>query len=234
MSVILAFEASADACSVSLRLSPVEVNILKSDEPRAHAAHLLPFVQELLDQAGRTINDIDYIACAVGPGSFTGLRIALSVAQGLAFSANKKIVPINSLSALAFSAQAPADCTVLPMMDARMAEVYWGAYSSEGVALNESLQAVLGAEDSLLADLEAIPSPQALLPVGNAWDDIAFAQAAQGSLSMKSPLLTQVDAGHIAALADKQLPLGALDPQLVDLCYCRNSIAWNKRTRIRS
>lgn len=234
MSVILAFEASADACSVSLRLSSTEVKILKSEKARAHAAYLLPFTQTLLDGAGCSINDVDVIACAVGPGSFTGLRIALSVAQGLAFSADKKIIPINSLSALAFSARAPSGSLVIPMMDARMNEVYWGAFNEKGEPIDGQYEAVLGSEESLFSALASLPSAHNFVSVGDAWSSIKFARTALSSLPAHQSTSAQVDAGHIAELAAKLDPSFRVDPQLVDLCYCRNSIAWNKRTRIRA
>ena len=233
MTVTLAFEASADACSVSLRLASSETKTLRSAQARAHATHLLPFARQLLAESNKSLSDVDVIACAVGPGSFTGLRIALGVAQGLAYSADKLIIPVNSLAALAFAAKAPSGCTLIPLMDARMREVYWGVYDSAGHALSETQAAMLGSRESFAQSLGDSANAQSQVPVGDAWTQIDYAAKCLSLLSDRRYLDTSVDAGHVADLAAQQVT-EALPPHLVDLCYCRNSVAWNKRTRIRS
>jgi len=99
-----------------------------SDEVRAGQKHsdlLLPMVDRLLNETGIRLDDLDGIAFGAGPGSFTGLRIACAVAQGLAFGAGKSVVPVSTLLALAEASGAER---VVAALDARMSEVYLAAY----------------------------------------------------------------------------------------------------------
>lgn len=93
---------------------------------------LIPAIQSLLAQAGLGLSDLDAIAFGHGPGSFTGLRTACSVAQGLAFGAGVPVLGIDTLMAVAEQAHAQEGCTqVLAVLDARMDEVYAGGYELE-------------------------------------------------------------------------------------------------------
>ena len=95
----------------------------------ASSTALIPVIQGLLDQARLRLRDLDAIVFSRGPGSFTGLRTACSVAQGLAFGADVPVLGIDTLLAVAEQAREQAGCTrVLAVLDARMDEVYAGAY----------------------------------------------------------------------------------------------------------
>lgn len=94
--------------------------------PRQHAQLILPMIQSVLAQAGVSVKQLDAIAFGRGPGSFTGLRIAAGVVQGLAFGAGLPVVPVSSLSGLAVqSFQLTGSTEQLVVIDARMSEVYW-------------------------------------------------------------------------------------------------------------
>lgn len=124
---ILALDTSTEYCSVAL-LHGIHVG---SDEVHAgqkHSELLLPMIDRLLNDAGIRLGDIDGIAFGAGPGSFTGLRIACAVAQGLAFGAGKSVVPVSTLLALA---EASGADRVVAAIDARMKEVYLGAYERD-------------------------------------------------------------------------------------------------------
>src|SRR5262249_52322118 len=97
--------------------------------PMQQAQLILPMVAELMQDTGLTVGELDYIAYGCGPGSFTGIRIASSVAQGLAFAAGKPVVPVSSLAILAQTAWQDLGCeAALIAVDARMGKVYWANY----------------------------------------------------------------------------------------------------------
>lgn len=125
---ILAIETSAAACSAAL-LVDGEVDGLFHFAPRLHGDLILPMVSELLSNHGIKLAEIDALAYGCGPGSFTGVRMASSVVQGLAFGVNKPVVPVSSLLAMAQGVYTTLGYTqVACAFDARMNEVYWGAY----------------------------------------------------------------------------------------------------------
>ncbi len=130
---ILAIETATQACSAALLLDNGEVLSRLELAPRRHTALILPFIDALLSEAGIALNALDAVAFGVGPGSFMGLRLATSVAQGLAFGADLPVVPISSLRALAQVAllALPQENKVLAGWDARMGEIYWGLYKRE-------------------------------------------------------------------------------------------------------
>lgn len=128
----LALDTSTEQASVALYAdgtlyTAVDLNL------RQHAKHLLPMIDDLLLKAHIKLDALQGILFGAGPGSFTGLRIACSVAQGLAYAANLPIYPVNSLHAIATEAFEQGIKTgVLVMLDARMHEVYWAYYPSLG------------------------------------------------------------------------------------------------------
>jgi tRNA threonylcarbamoyladenosine biosynthesis protein TsaB len=138
---ILALDTSTEHCSVALL---DEGRVLAVDAPagQKHSEVLLPMVDGLLEDAGLRLEDLAGIAFGAGPGSFTGLRIACAVAQGLAFGVGKKVVPISTLLAMAAGSGA---ARVVAALDARMNEVYLAAYVRDGdgwrTIIRPSLQA---------------------------------------------------------------------------------------------
>jgi tRNA threonylcarbamoyladenosine biosynthesis protein TsaB len=101
----------------------------ESSGVRTHSQSVLPMVQDLLREAGLKLADCDAIAFGAGPGSFTGVRTACGVAQGLAFGAGLPVLPLVTLEAMAEACRARTGATeVLAVLDARMNEVYWAQY----------------------------------------------------------------------------------------------------------
>lgn len=153
---VLALDASSELCSLALIFNNgTQFYYLQSDKPRSHAQTILPMMNELLSKAGLTLKDIDLIALTNGPGSFTGIRIAVSVAQGLSYGTGIPCLPVSSLTAMTYSLFSQSDSKgndqvsalkngsnsdkldsigyqpgdyVIPSLDARMSEVYWGLY----------------------------------------------------------------------------------------------------------
>jgi tRNA threonylcarbamoyladenosine biosynthesis protein TsaB len=120
---ILALETSTEFCSVALYLDD---KILTQEilAERRHSEIVLPMVQEILADAELTLAQLDGIAFGAGPGSFTGLRIACGVAQGLAFATNLPIVGVSTLEAIA---QQTGEQKIIAALDARMGEIYHAA-----------------------------------------------------------------------------------------------------------
>jgi tRNA threonylcarbamoyladenosine biosynthesis protein TsaB len=125
---LLAIDTATQACSVALLDG--ETLITRYEEPgRGHSELILPMVDEVLKEGAVPLSGLDCIAVGRGPGAFTGVRIAISVAQGLAFGAGLKIVPVSDLAAVAQRVARTAEArTVVACMDARMGEVYWGVF----------------------------------------------------------------------------------------------------------
>lgn len=133
MTRILALETATDACSVALWQDGA---LLARFEPgaRRQTERVLPLVDELLAEAGIAVAQLDAIAFGHGPGAFTGVRVAVSVAQGLAFAVDIPVAGVSTLAACALAAHEayPQHERVLAAFDARMGEVYLGAYRCRG------------------------------------------------------------------------------------------------------
>ncbi|MBC8024955.1 MAG: tRNA (adenosine(37)-N6)-threonylcarbamoyltransferase complex dimerization subunit type 1 TsaB [Steroidobacteraceae bacterium] len=134
---ILAIDTATEACSVSLGIGDRQLDRYVELE-RGHAEHLLPMVQELLAEGGVTLKSLDAIAFGRGPGGFTGVRLAASVVQGLAFGSGIGVVPVSDLAAIAERVwtDRPALERVLIVNDARMREVYWCAFRRDAIPVS--------------------------------------------------------------------------------------------------
>jgi tRNA threonylcarbamoyladenosine biosynthesis protein TsaB len=160
---ILAIETATEACSVALLHGDALIG--RSEiAPRRHAELVLPMAESLLAEAGIVRRQLDAIAVGRGPGAFTGVRLAISVAQGLALALDVPVLPVSSLAALAM--QAPANgAAVLAAIDARRGEIYAGAFRLDEAGLAEPLD-----EERVLpaADL-ALPRADAWNVIGSGW-----------------------------------------------------------------
>src|SRR6478609_10504115 len=128
---LLALDTSSARCSAALCKDGIVLQ-QSTDTARDHARLILPMIDGLLAEAGTMPSQLDGIAFGRGPGSFTGLRIAAAVTQGLAAGADLPVLPVSALRALAAQARDAApvlhDGLLLGCMDARMGEIYWGAF----------------------------------------------------------------------------------------------------------
>ncbi|WP_341930003.1 tRNA (adenosine(37)-N6)-threonylcarbamoyltransferase complex dimerization subunit type 1 TsaB [Methyloversatilis discipulorum] len=222
---LLALETSAEIASVALRLDD-RVLSREGGTPGTHAQFVLGWVGELLDEAGLTLDQLDAIAFSAGPGSFTGLRLAVSVAQGLALGAGLPLVPVPTLDALALGR---GDGLHLCCVDARMSEVYSVACEVRGEQVDARTDIRVGPPDSLPppddpAHWHGCGSGFGLAPLAQlAWTaDLASIDAAAA-----------VHARDIARLGAIRLAAGlTVDAALAAPLYVRDKVAQTTAERL--
>ena len=159
MSCLLVLDASSALCSVAAGDQAQHWEITEL-QPRGHAQRLLPMVDEVLTAAQLKRQDIQGLAYGRGPGSFTGIRIAASVMQGIALALNLPVAGISSLQAVAQQVfdQTNAD-RVMAVMDAHMGEVFWGEFERDGDLCCLTGAEHVGAPDVFLAELNGFSGP---------------------------------------------------------------------------
>lgn len=170
---LLALDTATDACSVALY---VDGAILQRHEvaPQRHTQLLLPMVRELCAEAALTPADFDAIALGIGPGAFTGVRVAASVAQGLAYAHALPVVEVSTLAALAQGGfRVTGALTWLATLDARRQELYWAHYR-----IGDGLAVATGAEHVSPPAAVALPETAGWRPAGTGWPAYAPAMGA--------------------------------------------------------
>lgn len=125
---LLAFDTSSIACSVAAQNGPNAFH-RHAEEPREHTRLLVPMIRDVMREAALDISDLDRVVLGNGPGSFIGMRIAASVAQGIAFAGGIPVIPISSMACVAWQAE-PNGGVVAVAQDAHMHEVYLGIYET--------------------------------------------------------------------------------------------------------
>lgn len=227
---ILALDTSTDACSAALLIEDT-LHCEYEVTPRAHTRLILPMVERVLAQGELALKDIDAIAFGRGPGAFTGVRIGAGVTQGLALAADKPVIPVSTLAALAQQAYINAQAEhVLVALDARMNEVYWGEYQ-----LQDGYMQLQGEECVISPELVPQPQPSqaSYMTVGNGWQvyEEVFPNNLT-TLSHKQNTEWLPAAEYIARLAVKDYQQGlCLAPELAEPIYLRNKVALTIKER---
>ena len=228
----LALDASTEACSVALQVND---SVYSNFElcPQSHSLRLLPMVDALLKEAGIELGDLDGLIFGQGPGSFTGVRIGVGVAQGLAFSANLPVVGVSSLQAMAQIAFTKhGEKQVISTIDARMSEVYNGYYQLDenNIMQAQCDEAVLPPEH--LAEHLASLVNKPVFGVGTGWDaysdklseQFSSLISNQGELDILFPSAqAMLDIGKV--LLDQGQGVSAEQAQPV---YVRDTVSWKK------
>ena len=177
MARILLIETSTSVLSVALAVDGTVACERVCEEPRKQASLTAPLVKEVLDEAGLSARELDAVCVSSGPGSYTGLRVGVSTAKGVAFGAGIPLLSIGTLDILVSGVSGEgAPQFIVPMIDARRMEVYTAVYSSEGERLTPVEAKVIGPDafreyleqgevlfvgDGALKCREVIPSPNA-------------------------------------------------------------------------
>lgn len=220
----LAFDTATDACSVALWCDGQCIERYQVI-PRQHTQALHVMIQEVLAEAGTTLSQCDAIAFTRGPGSFTGVRIAVSAAHGLAAATDLPLVPISTLEALAQgAANIHGEGQYLAGLDARMGEFYWANYTcAETGVVSANGEERLSAADS-------IEYPASGYAVGPAWCADVFTGVEPAELGLlaieRNALPRAVD---VARLGCRDFKKGiALSPEQALPVYLRNQVTQNR------
>jgi tRNA threonylcarbamoyladenosine biosynthesis protein TsaB len=216
----LAIDTSSLACTVALRKGDTLIE-RHEEKPREHTQLLMPMIREVLEEADAALTDLDAIVLGNGPGSFIGMRIAASVAQGMAFGAGLRIIPVSSLAAVAAEVFDQTDTDrVAVAQDAHMNEVYLGLYAR--------------GEDDLPQPIDSERLQGQRIIEEFASHDQKFAIAGQGWL--RFPALATINAEWIGGEPEIFYPRaawllalsnhsGAIDPMDIQPAYLRQKVA---------
>jgi tRNA threonylcarbamoyladenosine biosynthesis protein TsaB len=224
---LLAIETSTESCSVTLSCN-AELISRSEFAPRRHAELLLTMCEEVLAEAGVSRAQLDVIAVGRGPGAFTGVRLAISAAQGIALALDLPVIPVSSLAALA--CDAPIDGNgILAVIDARMGEIYAAAYRRDADGLVEETTA------------ESVGSAEKLKPamgqrwnvIGTGWDTYSDMIVSRlGSAPAWAQGQRYPQATRIAQLAAREFAAKHyLAPELALPVYLRDKVAFTIEER---
>ncbi|WNY86741.1 tRNA (adenosine(37)-N6)-threonylcarbamoyltransferase complex dimerization subunit type 1 TsaB [Leclercia adecarboxylata] len=224
---ILAIDTATEACSVALWNDGTSFAHFE-ECPREHTQRILPLVKMILTEGNTSLTDLDALAYGRGPGSFTGVRIGIGIAQGLALGAELPMIGVSTLATMAQGAWRSTGATrVLAAIDARMGEVYWAEYTrdEQGVWHGEESEAVLTPE-AAGERMKQLSGEWATVGTGwPAWPDMA-----------KESGLTLVDGKVLLPAAEDMLPIACqmleagqtVPVEKAEPVYLRNTVAWKK------
>lgn len=224
---ILALDTATEACSVAI-WNEGEIHSLFEICPREHTQRILPMVQQILAECGLTLNQLDALAFGRGPGSFTGVRIGIGIAQGLALGADLPMVGVSTLMTMAQGAYRVCGARrVLAAIDARMAEVYWGEFQRDGDGIwsgAESEKVTAPQQAAVIAQADG----GAWAKVGTGWETYPEMLADTG-IALTDGQIRLPDAQDMLPLALHQWRQhGGVPAEEAQPVYLRNEVTWKK------
>jgi tRNA threonylcarbamoyladenosine biosynthesis protein TsaB len=224
---VLALDAATEACSVALLTNGALIS-RTIESGKSTAAKILSMAEEVMAEAQVSLSMLDGIAASIGPGAFTGVRISVAVAQGLAFGADLKVVPVTTLEALALQVLDGPGSRALACLDARMGEVYWGCFAWDtecGVPRSGALQ--VGPPGSVSLDPGAH-----YIGVGRGFSAYPVLATLPGLTTDAARSAALPNAREIARLGALRLKVGgALDPADLKPLYLRDKVAFTEAER---
>lgn len=213
---LLAIDTSTELASVAIMVGE-EITCEEQDSQKTHAQLLLPMIDRLMVHAGLQMNQLDGIIFGCGPGSFTGLRIACSIAKGLAYAHDLGLIPVSSLASIAFAARElnnNMNLPILAVLDARMHELYWAYFAQDKLL----------AEDRVNAAPEIqLPTPQPVVLAGVGIDEYwpEFSDSIKSQIITKVTLYPNAAAMIRLAMSAEIKPVPAVQAEPV---YVRNQV----------
>jgi tRNA threonylcarbamoyladenosine biosynthesis protein TsaB len=224
---VLAVDTATEASSVAL-LNGDELLSRYAEGGLSHAQQILGMVEAVLAEAQVSLSMLDGIAASIGPGSFTGVRISVAVAQGLAFGAGLRVAPVSTLEALALQAMRSGAANALACLDARMGEVYWGCFTADparGVAA--SCPPSVGSPESVV-----LPVPGPHRGIGRGFTAYPALAALPGLELDPDDRRALPNAREFARLGALRLQLAeGLDPADISPLYLRDKVALTEAER---
>jgi tRNA threonylcarbamoyladenosine biosynthesis protein TsaB len=227
---VLALDAATEACSVAL-LRDGEVLLRSLESGKSHAQQLLALVEEVLAEAQLSLPMLDGIAASVGPGAFSGVRISVAVAQGLAFGADLKAVPVTTLQALAAQVLPSGDARAIACLDARMGEVYWGCFEADAVrGVSEVFGSGVAAPGSVLDEMAGRSGRY--IGIGRGFSAYPSLESIAGLAINADQRRALPSAREIARLGALELRNGGgVDPADLQPVYLRDKVALTEAER---
>ena len=215
---LLAIETATEACSVAVLVDGAVIERFEI-APRRHTELVLPWAGALLAEAGIAKSQLDAIAVGRGPGAFTGVRLAIALAQGIALALDRPLLPVSTLAALAMQ---PSGDRILAAIDARMGEIYVSSFQREGDGL------------VAISDEVVIAPSDYVAPDGSDWHGVGTGFAAaecalvaglQGRLVTVDAMALPhaIDVARLGALAFARGE--AIAPERIEPAYLRNNVA---------
>jgi tRNA threonylcarbamoyladenosine biosynthesis protein TsaB len=233
---VLALDAATEACSVAL-LRDDEVLLHSLESGKGHAQQLVALVEQVLAEAQLSLSMLDGIAASVGPGAFSGVRISVAVAQGLAFGADLKVVPVTTLQALAAQVLPSGDVRALACLDARMGEVYWGCFALDAArGVSEVLGPGVAAPGSVLDEMAREQMAGGwcgrYIGIGRGFSAYPALESIAGLAIDADQRLVLPSAREIARLGTLKLRCGGgVDPADLQPLYLRDKVALTEAER---
>src|SRR5450830_441083 len=218
MSIILAIETSTELASAALLYEGGLIS-RESLGVQTHSETILPMVQQLLAEAGIALSRCDAIAFGVGPGSFTGVRTACGVVQGLAFGADLPVAPVVTLEAMAQACLEQVRASeVLAVLDARMGEVYWAQYRHDDAGWQSVIAPTLSAAREVVVTGPVQACGNGLAAYAQ---DFALQVFARGGMPQLMPHARQVATLGNIVVAQRR----TVSAQQAQPLYLRNKVA---------
>lgn len=221
---ILALDTATEACSVALQHHE-KLTALNEISPRSHTQRILPMIDELLNRVNIKINQVDFLVFGRGPGSFTGVRVGVSVAQGLAMGANLPVIAVSNLKAMAEEAyQKLGAKKVIALIDARMNEVYFAQFEKEECGWKEVVAEQVCSPEKAISQFQL---EQDVVVVGTGW--AAYSQFFEQNLPLVITDINLPSSQYMIEIAKREIQKGnTITAFEIEPVYLRNEVTWEK------